>query len=71
MAFAPDGKSLLTLASNAREETTLLTRFDLSKSLNVAAEVERHGEYFCEPRQQAESVVFPPELYRGMLRGLE
>ncbi|WP_313169057.1 rhomboid family intramembrane serine protease [Massilia oculi] len=66
MGFAPDGKSLYALgALDTQEPRSVLTRYDLSRTLDVAAALEEHGEYFCTPKEEA-APVLPSELYRAL-----
>jgi len=70
MRFAGDGKSLYVLGSaGAEKPVTVLTRLDLSRTLDLAATVDAQGEYFCFP-QEAQATA-PLDLYRGLMsRGL-
>lgn len=64
MGFAADGKSLYTLTERAMEEpSSILTRFDLSRTLDMAAAVEQHGEVFCEPATQVAAAGSPLQHY--------
>ena len=66
MGFAPDGKSLYALgAPDTQESGTVLTRYDLSRTLDVAAALEESGEYFCSPKEGA-----APALYSALYRAL-
>lgn len=62
--FAEDGKSLYTLTEREMQEpSSILTRFDLSRTLDVAAAVEQHGEVFCDPATQFAATESPLQRY--------
>lgn len=66
MGFAPDGKSLYALgALDTQEPASVLTRYDLSRTLDVAAALEERGEYFCTPNEEAAPAP-PLERYRAL-----
>lgn len=66
MGFAADGKSLYMLGTlYTQEPGSILTRYDLAKTLQVVAALEESGEYFCAQKEKA-TPVRPSEIYRAL-----